>query len=41
MDEEGGITFSRQKFWSHSAEKCRDYPFNVSENWGIEKNYAY
>ena len=38
MDEKGGITFfSVENFWSHSAEKIRAHPFNVSENLGYRK----
>ena len=42
MDESGGEVsrFSVEIFWSHIAEKFRRHPFNVSENWGIEKFYA-
>ena len=29
--------FSVEKFWSHSAEKFRGHPFNVSENLGYRK----
>ena len=37
MDEKGDITFSVEKFWSHSAEKLSWHPFNVSENLGYRK----
>ena len=29
---------SVENFWSHSAEKFRGHPFNVSENLGYRKN---
>ena len=39
MDEKGGGTsrVSVENFWSHSAEKFRGHPFNVSENLGYRK----
>ena len=33
----GGITIFRKKNLSHSAEKFRGHPFNVSENLGYRK----
>ena len=33
----GVSRFSVEKFWSHSAEKFRGHPFNVSENLGHRK----
>ena len=40
MDKRGGggvSRFSVEKLLSHSAEKCRGHPFNVSENLGYRK----
>ena len=37
MDEKGVSRFSVENFWSHSAEKFRGHPFNVSENLGYRK----
>ena len=37
MDERGVSRFSVENFWSHSAEKFRGHPFNVSENLGYRK----
>ena len=34
----GGITFFRRDFLSHSAEKFRGEPFNVSEKLWFRKN---
>ena len=33
----GVSRFSVENFWSHSAEKFRGHPFNVSENLGHRK----
>ena len=33
----GVSRFSVENFWSHSAEKVRGHPFNVSENLGYRK----
>ena len=33
----GVSRFSVENFWSHSAEKFRGHPFNVSENLGYRK----
>ena len=33
----GVSRFSIENFWSHSAEKFRGHPFNVSENLGYRK----
>ena len=38
--DEKRITFSVEKFGSHSAEKIRGHPLNVSEDLGVEKFYA-
>ena len=32
---------SVENFWSHSAEKFRRHPFNVSENLGVTKNFMH
>ena len=39
LDKRGGgsIKIFRRKLLSHSAEKCRGHPFNVSENLGYRK----
>ena len=37
MDEKGVSRFSVENFWSHSAEKFRGHPFNVSEILGYQK----
>ena len=37
MDEKGLSRYSVEKFWSHSAEKVRGHPINVSENLGYRK----
>ena len=35
--KKGVSRFSGENFWSHSAEKSRGHPFNVSENLGYRK----
>ena len=35
--KKGVSRFSVENFWSHSAEKYRGHPFNVSENLGYRK----
>ena len=37
MNEKGVSRFSIENFWSHSAEKFREHPFNASENLGYRK----
>ena len=37
MDEKGVSRFSVENFWSHSGERFRRHPFNVSENLGYRK----
>ena len=37
MDKRGHTTIFSRNFWSHSAEKFRGHPFNVSENLGYRK----
>ena len=37
MDKRGHTTIFSRNFWSHSAEKFRGHPFNVSENLGHRK----
>ena len=37
----GRITCFRRIFLSHSAEKVRGHPFNVSENLGYRKNFMH
>ena len=41
IDKRGHITISSRNFWSHSAEKVRGHPFNVSENLRYRKIFMH